>query len=1019
MAGLVARLALAEGRPVPADALVDALWDDAPEGGIDTLRRLASRTRVRLEEHGVPIGPMAEGGGYRLEIDPTEVDAVVFERLAGEGGRLLRERAWDRAGQVLEEALALWRGEPLGGIDAEFAIRTAHRLADLRLSAAEDRIDALAHIGDPAALLPELRALCAAHPARERCHGLLMRLLNASGQRAAALRAYEDLRRVLADELGTDPPPHLVQLHGELLRERQPPARCWTNPYLTRFFGRREELAAIEVSLARTRLVTLHGPGGVGKTRLAAEYAAGAAARVCFVELGPLREADSMVDAMAATLGTGEALLAASGGRTARLVSALSAVPTLLVLDNCEHLIDPAADLTARLLADCPELQILATSREPLAIVGEALVRIEPFIVAERGGDAVAMFTELVSLVRPEFVAEAGNEEAVLEICRRLDGLPLGIELAAARARSMTVAEIAQHLDQRFRLLAGARRSGSARHRTMRAVLDWTWNLLSAEERLLARRVSILPAGVTVAAARALCAPDLSAEEVPFLLSALTDKSLIHASSTPRGELRHRLMETPRLYLRGQLREAGEEGPTREAALRYCTDLAQSAFGMLLGEDQIAGLELLDTEHDTILDSLRHASAGGDLAAVADLATPMSWYWIIRGRYEEAAGWLGELDHHRDSLDATTRAVCAAVLAVLPREVPAASDVVGTAKPGTGDPGLGGPGGVAPAAPATETDWGAYPPLAMILTNHRLLTGDIAGLRAYATMAGAHPHPWVRAAGHAASALVAESDGDATGAERDVEEAVAAFRDVGDFWTTAQLLAGLAGFQSARGDVDGAVASLRQALELERSLGPSQRRTAILIGLGGELLRAGRADEAESAFADALDPSMAPTAESRILGLVGLADLALVRGSIGEARRILADVRGLLDRPLADPVFLGVVVGCREVALALAGDDGDRPLQLAWQVWGLAAGLGDAAVRAETAEVVADALTQAGATEAAARALGTAAYIRGRRDESSPRVARLVAALTDRLGAEDFAAAYAEGSSGTVPLAPD
>lgn len=1005
MAGLLALLSLAGGRVVAAETLVDALWEDAPGGGIDTLRRLASRTRGRLEEHGVRVGPVAEGGGYRLDVSASEVDALEFERLVAEGSRLRREHAWDRAEQALGEALALWRGAPLGGVDAEFTVPEARRLEAIRLSAAEDRIDALSHTGDPARLVPDLQALCADHPARERSHGLLMRVLHASGQRAAALDTYERLRRVLAEELGTDPSPQLAELHGEILRDTELPARSWTNPFLTRFFGRRDEIAAIGDHMERTRLVTLHGPGGVGKTRLAAEYAAGVPdIRVCFVELGPLQETDSLVDAVSANLGAGDVLLAASGGHIARLASALSAVPTLLVLDNCEHVIDAVADLAARVLADCADLRVLATSREPLAVAGEALVRIEPLTVTDSGGEAVAMFTELVSLVRPDFRVDADSEPLVVEICRRLDGLPLGIELAAARARSMPLREIAQHLDERFRLLAGARRSGSARHRTLRAVLDWTWNLLSAEERLLARRLSVLPAGATVASAQAVSdARGPAAEEVPFLLAALTDKSLLQPAATRRGEPRHRLMETPRVYLQGQLRDAGEEALARDAALRYFRDLAESAFDLLLGRDQVRGLDLLDAEHDNILDSLRHAWAIGDIEAAAGIAAPMSWFWIIRGRYEEASSWLDDLARHGETLTPALRTVFAAIRAVLPRDLPADGDA-----------------GAAAANAVVQSDaaWSVYPPLALIWPNHQLLTGDHTAVREYAEMALAHPHPWVRAAGHAVSALAAEATGDAVGAERDVQHAIATFRTVGDLWTTAQLLAGLAGFQSARGDLNGAVHSLRQALDLERSLGPSQRRTAILLRLGGELLRAGRADEAQRAFADALDPAMTPTAESRVMGLAGLTDLALRDGRVAEAGEHLDQARALLNRRVADPAFLGVVLGCRDVALALAAGDTGRALDLAQETWAAAQPLGDSALRAETAEALADALLQAGEPERSAQALGTAARIRGRRDEGSPRVTRLLATLAERLGPEWLATAYEQGTSGTAALTP-
>ncbi|GAA4908990.1 BTAD domain-containing putative transcriptional regulator [Streptomonospora salina] len=1045
MSVLLARLALSPGRAVGAETLMDDLWSDGPPaGGADTLRRLVSRTRARMLEHGLAIGPTAVGGGYRLDVPPDEVDAHAFERLAADGARLLREHAPERAVETLEEALALWRGAPFGGVGADFARQEAPRLEDLRLAAAEDRIEALSRTGDPTGLVPELRTLCAAHPIRERCHGLLMRVLHETGQNGAALAAYEDLRRALSEELGADPSPWIGELHAEILRDRTPsPARGWSNPYLTRFVGRREELVSIDGLMDRTRLVTLLGPGGVGKTRLAAEYAdRTAAARVCFVELAPLREGDSLVEAVAATLSVGNAPLAAPGrDRTARLVSALSAAPTLLVLDNCEHLLDTAADLAIRLLGSCPDLNVLTTSREPLAADGEGLVRVEPLEVpgdasegASRGdgGEAVAMFVELASLARPGFAVDADNAGAVAEICRRLDGLPLGIELAAARTRSMTVQQIARHLNERFRLLSGPRRVGSARHRTLRAVLDWTWNLLTEHERLLARRLSVLPGGVTMSSAQEIGGSSgVSAADVPFLLSSLTDKSLLVAVESPWEEPRHRLMETPRVYLEERLRESGEEGRVRDAAARYFADLAEDSFTMLLGCDQPRGLAILDTEHDNLLESVRHACRGGDAASAVRTVTALSWYWVIRGRYEEADRWFGELDRHPDALTRSARTVSAAVRSILPRpaagpqaetesleEEPPGSGRAGAMDSGVRPPreGHAGAGAYVTGQPAIDAAVLAdYPPLAMITPNHRLLAGDHEGVRADAETALAHPHRWVRAAGRATFALVAEAAGDAARAEQDTEAAVADFRELGDLWTTAQLAAALAGFRSARGDVDSAVASLRWALDLERSLGASERFTPILNRLGGELIRAGRADEAEGVFWEALNASEAPTAEHRIMSLTGLADLALLRGRTADARDLLARARHLLVGPLADSDYLRVVILCREGALALAEDVPERARATALRAWEAAGLLGVAAVRAEAAELLADTLWHAGDPEGAIRALGAATGIRGRRDDGSPRVRALVRALARALGEDGFERGYGEGVSGAAP----
>ncbi len=1008
MSVLLARLALSAGRVVPVDTLIDDLWEgDPPEGGADTLRRLVSRTRARLDGHGLTIGPHARSGGYLLDLPADEVDVLHFEHLAADGARLLRAHAPDRAEEVLDEALALWRGAPLGGVEADFARREALRLEELGTAAAEDRAEAASRTGEPTAVVPRLRALCSAHPTRERSHGLLMRILHESGQSSAALAVHEDLRRALAEDLGADPAPWIGELHGQILRDRAPARTSeWSNPYLTRFFGRSEELAAIDTLMERTRLVTLLGPGGVGKTRLAAEYTTRAAAhlRVRFAELGPLREDGSLIEAVSAMLGTGEAFLAAPGqDRFTRLVSALSAVPTLLVLDNCEHLADEAASLVHRLLIRCPDLQILTTSREPLAADGEALLRVEPLHVTEEdGGEAVAMFTELASLARPGFTLDADNTPVVIEICRRLDGLPLGIELAAARTRSMPVQQIAHHLDERFRLLSGTRRSGNARHRTLRAVLDWTWDLLTDQERLVACRLSVLPGGAVADSARAVCTGESVAEdEVPYLLSSLTDKSLLSVTEVRPGEPRYRLLETARVYLSERLRQTGEEARTREAAAAHAVDLAEEAAEMVLGRDQPRGLEVLDSEHENLLESLHHACAGGDPTRAVRIVAALSWYWIIRGRYEEAGRWYDELDRHPGAHGPNSRMLATAVRSVLPRSEPA---------------GCTGAGDRAGSAMAGAAALAAHPPLAMIIPKYRLLQGDHEGVRADAGTALAHPHPWVRAAGRAASALVVEATGDAAGAERGIQEAAEAFWELGDAWTSAQLITASAGFRSARGDVDGAIADLRRVLELKRSLGASEHFTLVLIRLGDELTRAGNTAEAEETFREVLDTTETATVEHRILCLAGLAELALLRERTEAARELLERARELLSGPLADPDYLRVVLLCQEGMLALAENETERAWERGLRAWDTARLLWIPDVRAQAAELLAGVRWQAEEPAEAARALGTATRLRGRRDHGNPRVRSLVRELSAALGQEAFDRAYTEGASGAAPL---
>lgn len=976
---LLARLALSPGRTVPVDTLLDDLWDgDPPDGGVHTLRRLVSRARSSLREHDLEIGPDAHSGGYRLDLAPGEVDLHTFTRLCSEGTRLL-EHSPGQAASVLDEALGLWRGTPLGGVDADFARRNAARLEELRLTAVEDRADAALRLGEAPAVLPELRSLCADHPLRERCHGLLVRALHTTGRVGEALTVYEGLRSALSRELGTDPAAWLSELHQELLRDRSPARpREWVNPYLTRFFGRGDELAAIGAAFGRTRLATLIGPGGVGKTRLAAEYCSsrGPQPRVRFVELAPLREHDGLIEALASALG-GSAAVPPGPDRFTRVVSALSAAPTLLVLDNCEHLVEGVAVLAERLLSHCPDLCVLATSREPLAVGGEALVRVDP--LSTDGSEAVEMFAELAALARPGFTVNEDNAAAVSEICRRLDGLPLAIELAAARIRSMTVHQISHHLDERFQLLSGARRAANARHRTLRAVLDWTWDLLTEEERLVSRRLSILPGGSTVSAAEAVC-EGLARAEVPFLLSALVDRSLVQVAESPGSGVRHRLMATPRVYLEERLRESGEEHSTRDAASRYFADLAEDASRRLIGPEQGQALELLDEEHDNLAESMRHLVRHGETALATRIALALCWYWVVRGRYEEAARWLGELSGSADELPDTARAVFPAVLAILPVPAP------------DGYPPRGADHALTPEALAE------YPPLAMIAPKYRLTTGDHAGVRADAETSRNHGHPWVRAAGLATAALAAEGDGDAVRAEQLTASAAESFGALGDVWTTVQLTAALAGYRSSRGENDGAVRDLRHALELERSLGSSAQPVSLLVQLGGELVRAERFDEAERVLRGVWDDPEPTTIEHRILCVLSLVELALLRGHGARARELLDRAREQLDGALVDVGYLRAEVLCREVELILA-EDGPPRARGAWErAEAFADSLASTEVSARVAELEARVLLAEGDPRGAAGALARASRVRGRPDLGNPHVRRLTGELRERLG---------------------
>lgn len=958
---LIARLALAAGACVPTEALLDDIWEaELPDGGVATLRRLASRARARLAEHHLGIGPVPYGGGYRLAIDPRRVDALRFERLADEGARLLRENAPARAHDTLTRALSLWAGTPLSGIGSEFALREAARLEELHLQVQEDRLVAMTALKGPEAAISGLRSLARSCPLRERTHTLLMKALHDSGQRGAALAVYNGLRRSLTEELGVGPSRRVTELRAKILHDDRVAPSGWRSPYLTRAVGRDREIGSIGECFDRTRLVTLTGTGGVGKTRLAAEYAAhvaaepsdrGPARRVCFVELAVLRHGDSLVEAVSAALSAHDAFLSSrSTTHMARIASALSSVPTLLILDNCEHMIEPAAALAAELLSACPDLRVLATSREPLTMPGEAVLRVQPLpLDGDRAdGDAVRLFAQLAGLSDPSFRLHEGNRGLVEDICRRLDGLPLAIELAAARTGSMGIEGIAGHLDETFRLLSSTRRTGSSRHRRLSAVLDWTWNLLSPEERMLARRLAWLPAGAGPRTAKRVCAGHgLPEEEIPFLLSSLADRSLLTVSTSVDARTGYRLLETTRGYLLSRLDEAGETGLVVRSAVEFFREKVQDAFRGLLHGRQAESLAWLDTEHDNIVGVMRQLDRAEDLAS---FVLPMSWYWIIRGRTDEMSRWLRRLGAARDAL---------------PGDVVLILDLIASLCPGEKTP------GETPPWSAVNADvLRTYPPLAVIACRSALLAGDTAAITPLVDMTRDHATPWVRAAGHAVRSIAAETAGDSQSAEEHARVAAVEFDRIGEHWSASHMVTLIAGHRSRRGDLKGAVAALRDTVAMEERSGVAT--SSARVELGRLLVRAGRTEEGRRVLLRSLEPARSTSTEYRILALVGLMDAALGAGDVRAAGSRLAEAREAMTRPVSDPEYLEVEVELAMARLHLRRGQAELAAAATRQAAAAAEGIADAALAAEVVDMTASVLGAADRPETAARPSGAA-----------------------------------------------
>jgi predicted ATPase/DNA-binding SARP family transcriptional activator len=658
---LLAVLLVHEGRPVPAARLIDDLWGESlPGDPAGTLSGKVTQLRRALER-AEPGGRRLVGSpppGYRLRIDTDAVDVNRFRSLTERARATADPRG--RAG-LLSDALALWRGPAYADFaDEPFARAAAARLSEERLAALEDRAEARLALGEHTELVAELTELLAAHPLRERLRAAHMRALHLSGRPGEALDSYEELRAHLAEELGLDPGPELVALHRAVLARDpsldvpapQPAARPRTNlpTPLSELIGRDEDVAGIRARLETDRLVTLTGPGGVGKTRLALDTAGHLVDDfgdgVWLAELGALEPGSvgEPADVVMAALGVRDAT-GAEGPSAGRLAEALRSRRLLLVLDNCEHLIDQAAELAGLLLRACPGLRILATSREPLGLPGEVVWTVSPLDVPDLALDpaelarspAVRLFVARASAAAPEFTLSTATTRAVAVLCRRLDGIPLALELAATRVRALGVDELAARLDDRFRLLAVGRRDGPARQRTLMAMIDWSWDLLTEPERVVLRRLAVHADGCTLEAAEQVCAGrgTPGAADVAGLLSRLVDRSLVTVTHGADGP-RYRLLESVAAYCGDRLAEEGESGQVRERHGRYYTELAVRAEEQLYGRDQRRWLRRLDRETANLRSALDGAVRQRHAERALRLAGALTWYWFLRGRLIEA-----------------------------------------------------------------------------------------------------------------------------------------------------------------------------------------------------------------------------------------------------------------------------------------------------------------------------------------------------------------------------------------------
>jgi predicted ATPase/DNA-binding SARP family transcriptional activator len=646
---VLAALLLRANEPVSAERLAAALWgDDAPAAAVRTVHVHVSRLRRAL---GDPEVLATTTAGYRLRVETGQLDLQRFEQLVDEGRHALADGRPKEAGDVLREALGLWRGPPPADLAFEpFAQAEIARLEEQRFAAVEVRMDADLAAGHHAELVPELQRLLAEHPLREGLHGRLMLAFYRAGRQADALEAYTQAREALVDQLGVEPGPELRKLQQAILAHDPAlvPRPAGVAALLdqpgalpapaTVLFGRERDVGRLGDLVRAFRLVSVVGAGGVGKTRLAIDAAARLAGEfrdgTRFVALAPVADAGDLTSVIARGLG---APVSQGEPATSALLRFLGVRRLLLVLDNFEHLME-AAPLLAQLLAACPELAILVTSREPTRLAGEHVYPLSPLEVP--GADqapamklarvsAVAMFCDRGRAHDPDFALDGTTAPHVVEICRRLDGLPLALELAAARLDLLSPPELAARLDRALALLAGGARDAPPRQRTLRATIDWSYDLLTEPERRAFAYMSVFAGGATVAAAEEVTGASLDT------LHPLVAKQLL-----VRREDRLEMLETVREYARERLLDDANVNAVGRRLAAWWLRFARQATPELKRTDRRLWLARLDTELPNALAALSWALEERNAELALELVAQLGAYWWWTTRWSEGLPWI-------------------------------------------------------------------------------------------------------------------------------------------------------------------------------------------------------------------------------------------------------------------------------------------------------------------------------------------------------------------------------------------
>ena len=861
MRGLLALLAGDLRTGCGTSRLVDGLWPEAPPANpVKALQVLVSRARAQLGAGLIASTPT----GYRLALGEDQVDSSALLVRAAAGARQLR--AGDHAAALAhaEAGLALWDGaRGAAGLDDPVGALRAERVAAHR-SLVRAHALALARLGRRAEAVDELAAVAAELPRDEEVLLELLRCEAATAGPPAALARYEAYRRSLRDELGTDPGAALRDAHQRLLRGDAPAVRRGVASEPNELLGRDEDLAAVGAMVRRSRVTSIVGPGGLGKTRLANAVGRDAEQRVVHVvPLAGVTADEDVAQQVAAVLGAGEPEIAA----------ALGPGPALLILDNCEHVIDGAAELVRDLVSALPQLHVLTTSRTPLGLSSESVYALPELSLPAM----VELFTQRARAARPGVELPA---DTIAELCRHLDGLPLAVELAAARVRVMTVAEIAAHLGDRFDLLRGGPRDAPTRHRTLHAVVAWSWALLHPAGQAAMRALSVFPGGFTAEGARHLLGGD-----VLGTLEDLADQSLLKVSDTGFGA-RFAMLETVREFSAAQRAAAGEDDRVAAGFLAWARDFGLARHDAALGPAPASTVEQIRAERDNLQLALHKAVALADGATVAATTAVLGALWLIESDYARMLALTNEsawvLSHYRpgpELVEATRTAAALSTGFTFSAEGPRAVRALVTLRR------------LPPAPPDTLVRAAAT-----VLAAAPELTAADPRL---AELCGSD-QPLLAGSANAVAAYMWEYEGDPDRALSTAERTLAIFRDQAVPWARLVAHARIADLHLQAGRGTEALPHLEAAMRVLDEVGIRNETLGIRLGIVLANLQRGAVDVAERQLALVEPDQPEDAVELRSFNLAVRAEIMLARGQ-GEAslrvwRRIVGIVREAMER---------------------------------------------------------------------------------------------------------------------------